>query len=340
VTGPARDPLRTRLARLREAADGLDLADPFDRVRARRGRLRLARRVRVAALVVGVLAATAGATWLAVRSFHRPAPRPATPSGNGLIAFTSSVTGTNDVWVVRANGTGRRDLTPSPTNDFGPAWSPDGRRIAFSKWEGPSGNRGIFVMDADGEGLRQLSHGSDFGAAWSPDGRLIAFSRGGGIWVMDAGGGDERELTKSPGGDRDPTWSPDGERLAFSRAMRAIFIVGSDGTALHQLTDGGSDVQPAWSPGGSLIVFQRHDALFVMRPDGTGIRQLTSGRSAVQSQEPNWSPDGRFIVFQLVEGGTQTVAVMNADGSGLRSLGVPGGGAIGTTPSWQAIPPR
>jgi TolB protein len=113
---------------------------------------------------------------------------------------------------MNADGSGRRNLTRRPVdyggNDNGasPAWSPDGRKIAFDR------GRGIFVMNADGSGQRRLTQ---FGrqALWSPDGRMIAFRSWGAdnveIFVMNADGSGLQNLTRTPKADEVGfAWSP------------------------------------------------------------------------------------------------------------------------------------
>jgi hypothetical protein len=95
--------------------------------------------------------------------------------------------------------------------DSAPAWSPDGRQIAFES--NLDGDMEIFVMNADGSNVRQLTHNTlwDEGPAWSPDGTRFAFSRGADdlhldIWTMNADGSDARQLTTYPGRDESPDW--------------------------------------------------------------------------------------------------------------------------------------
>jgi TolB protein len=327
------------VARARALTDRIDLAEPVQAVRRKVRRRRMIHRAQATALVVAILAATAGGAFALVRTTgigrrERPGAGPGT--ANGRIAYASSVTGDNDIWVASADGATALNLTRDPgANDFGPAWSPDGARIAFSKWRGS--DRGIFLMAADGTGLTRLSTGSDFGSAWSPDGSLIAFSRGHGIWVMEPNGDHARQITHSEGGDRDPTWSPDGRRIAFSRAKGSIVIVSAGGSDPVVVSDGGSDVQPAWSPDGARIAFERGQELFLMGTDGSAVRELTFGHHTVFSRAPAWSPDGTVLVYERAEGSTQTLAVIGADGSGARSLPLPGGQTFGMSPSWQPL---
>jgi WD40 repeat protein len=95
--------------------------------------------------------------------------------------------------------------------DSAPAWSPDGRQIAFES--NLDGDMEIFVMNADGSNVRQITHNTlwDEGPAWSPDGTRFAFSRGTDdlhldIWTMNADGSDARQLTTYPGRDESPDW--------------------------------------------------------------------------------------------------------------------------------------
>jgi TolB protein len=106
----------------------------------------------------------------------------------------------SEIYVMNADGSGRRKLTHNARQNAEPAWSPDGRKIAFRSTR--SGNRDIYVMNADGSGKRNLTRNAawDSRPSWSPDGRKIAFvsNRDGRrleAHVMNADGSGQRRLT-------------------------------------------------------------------------------------------------------------------------------------------------
>jgi Tol biopolymer transport system component len=290
-----------------------------------------------------------------------PAANPETLGGT--VAY-STLGG--DIWVMNADGSGRRRLTHSgPGNDFDPDLSPDGRHVVFRTSRGryapdPNGIglEGIFVIDTRTCRERQIQPrtGGLF-PAWSPDGRKIAFS---GvprrdstldtIHLMNPDGSDVVDL--GPPGEC-ATWSPDGSKLAFCShhgdGNWAIWVINRDGTDLRQLTHptliepAGShgDYPGAWSPDGDQIVYvsdaDRDRELFVMNADGSNQHRLThfdGGDGAIA-----WLPDGR-IVFSHFRGDEPLPQwyVIRPNGTGLASL--PQLGGAGDPLSWLPRNPR
>lgn len=223
------------------------------------------------------------------------------------------VSGTDsvDIWVAAANGTSRLRVTTQPGWDGDPAWSPDGKQIAFASER--DGNREIYVMNGDGSNPVRLTftNFSDYRPAWSPDGSRIAFvsERDGNaeIYLMNADGTNPVRLTDNPAFDGDPDWSPDGSRIAFRSARSGtggIWIMDAEGSNAHQLTTNFlGDWQPAWSPDGLRIAFSHGVAgnirdIFVINSDGSKQGALTHG--LVDATDPSWSADGRRIAFGQV----------------------------------------
>jgi Tol biopolymer transport system component len=204
--------------------------------------------------------------------------------------------------------------------------APASSRIVFR--DDRRGNGEIYVMNADGSGLRRLTRdvASDGAPAWSPDGRRIAFrsdSDGNGeIYVMNADGSAERNLTRtatSEGGlHGGHVWSPDGRSIAFVRAFvhrvvngregnADVYVMNADGSRQRRLARG--TVSPVWSTG------QWH----VLTPPS-----------------PTWSLDGRKIAFVSNRGGNFDVYVMNPDGSSQRNVTRTPGDEL--YPAWSPAP--
>lgn len=213
-----------------------------------------------------------------------------------------------DIFVM-AFGKGVERITSTRRLEAEPAISPDGTKIAFTRWgyDAYPPRAEIWAVDRDGSNPVRLTDSRPFGAgnaAWSPDGSRIAFisDRNGDpdLYVMNADGSDVRLLSGSEAWEEDPEWSPDGSTIAFARTPAAankggVFLVGAAGGAVTRLTSP-EDVasSPAWSPEGTRLAFlgNRGDNppwdLYVMdaRPYAVWEPLLDSDSAGV----PSWGP--------------------------------------------------
>ena len=215
------------------------------------------------------------------------------------IAFTSTLDVKNfDIYVMDGDGKNQKRLTVNPARDESPAWSPDGKKIAFvsNRNNVNKDRRQIWAIDADGKNPIRLTDGLvDTYPDWSPDGTKIVYDAHGGITVMDADGHNKRLLT--PEGAH-PTWSPDGKRIAFISGVDVInhvFVMDADGRNRMQLThDFVRKRLPSWSHDGKRIAYTGDNVIWVVDSDGENPRQITWH---VTEDHPSWSPDSESIVF-------------------------------------------
>jgi hypothetical protein len=149
------------------------------------------------------------------------------------------------------------------------------------------------------------------------------------IYVMNADGTDQTNVTNNPEYDLAPAWSANGNKIAFVSRRDGnleIYKMNEDGSGLTRLTNNSpNDVHPAWSPDGQKIAFTSYRdgqaEIYVMNADGTGQTNVTN--NPVYDLDPSWSPDGSKIAFSSdrdVQTGGAEIYKMNSDGSGVTRL--------------------
>ena len=143
------------------------------------------------------------------------------------------------------------------------------------------------------------------------------------IYVMDADGGNQENLTNHPADDRQPDWSPDGTKIAFASSRDGIpsqiHVMDADGKNVIRLTDGrGGKRDPDWSPDGKKIAFSvddREDHIAVMDADGNNREKLED-----QAMGTSWSPDGKQIAFMSWTDGHHEIYVIGVGGQGRKKV--------------------
>jgi TolB protein len=228
-------------------------------------------------------------TRLTVTSHANGGPR-WSPDGTRIV-FVSERDGNTEIYLMNADGSGQKRLTESPADDSHPNWSPDGKRIIFNSnkdtpnpkldwWEQ---YHNIYTMSTDGTDVRRITNCRTVCTfpSYSPDGRKISYRKviaapgfyddknltlantDSEVFVANADGSNEVDLSRSAAYDAWPAWSPDGTRIIFASnrgAVTQIYSVNVDGTNLARLVNDretDEDARPQWSPDGTRIAFTR-----------------------------------------------------------------------------------
>ena len=221
--------------------------------------------------------------------------------------FAADFDGPSRLWISGLDGSRLRKVSSlgnpaARVTDLAPAWSPDGRTIAYASLDGTSSD--IWIVQVDGAYPRKLTaNGAENGhPSWSPDGRKLVFESDKDgtrdIWIMNADGTQQVKVLSSSGVDNSPKFSPLGDQIVFSRTQddaSTLMIVNVNGTGLRALTTGNNrDWEPSWGSRGILFSSNRDPnadrwKIWMVQPDGNNLRKVGD----TNGHDPIWLPDGR-----------------------------------------------
>ena len=258
------------------------------------------------------------------------------------IVFVSTGSGNKEIYSCAFDGYNPQQVTRNHSISLFPAWSADGRYLAYTSYK--NGKPDIFIKNlAEMQETSISQKGLNITPAWVPGkfelAATLSFSGDQEIYLLTGSGKVIKRLTNIRGIDVSPTWSPDGKKFAFvsNRAgSPQIYVQDLSSGKVRRLTyEGSYNTQPSWSPQGDKIayasVIDGRRNIVVMDLNGQEPLQLT--HESGDNEAPSWSPDGSLIVFSSNREGPFRIYVMTSFGTDQRRLLVMTGEQ--TNPKWS-----
>jgi len=261
---------------------------------------------------------------------------------NSKIAFISTGSGNKEIYICEFDGHNPVQKTHNKSITLSPAWSSDGKWIAYTSYK--KGNPDLYIKNlAEKRGVVVAKKGINITPAWIPGkfalAATLSFSGDPEIYMLTGSGKIIKKLTDKWGIDVSPSWSPDGKKMAFvsNRSGKAqIYIKNIASNSVERLTfQGRYNTSPNWSPDGNKIAYCGMEKgefnIYVINVDGSNLFQLTFNEG--DNESPSWSPDGSLIAFNSNREGPHRLYVMTAYGTDQRRLlSLPG---EQTNPKWS-----
>ncbi len=258
------------------------------------------------------------------------------------IAFVSTGSGNKEIYSCEFDGYDPQQLTRNHAITLFPAWSSNGRYLAYTSYK--QGKPDLFIKNlAEIQEISVANKGLNITPAWVPGkfelAATLSFSGDQEIYLLTGSGKIIKRLTNMRGSDISPAWSPASKKLAFvsnRSGTPQIYIKNMDSGKVRRLTyEGNYNTQPNWSPRGDKIAYasfgDNHHNIFVIDVEGRQPTQLTY--ESGDNEAPSWSPDGSLIVFSSTREGPSRLYVMTASGTDQRRLLVLNGEQ--TNPKWS-----
>ena len=258
------------------------------------------------------------------------------------IAFVSNGSGNKEIYSCEFDGYDPRQMTRNHSITLFPAWSSNGRYLAYTSYK--QGKPDLFIKNLPEMQETSIDRkGLNITPAWVPGkfelAATLSFSGDQEIYLLTGSGKIIKRLTNMRGSDISPTWSPDGKKFAFVSNRSGnpqVYIQDVVSGKVRRLTyEGNYNTQPSWSPRGDKIAYasfgdNRHN-IYAIDIEGRQPLQLTY--ESGDNEAPSWSPDGSLIVFSSSREGPSRIYVMTASGTDQRRLLTLNGEQ--TNPKWS-----
>lgn len=316
-----------------------------------------AQRIRATVLTVAVFALSGIAAYVLIQMFRGAAEAPrlsrvpeARPVPEYDFAYASDKDGDFDIYLTTLDGSLELALTDHPGGEYQPAWSPDGKLIAYLLCEPPGEYpcrvwvTAVTESDAFPVTARQDAPQDP---AWAPTGTRLAYANNSTtsvVEVVNVDGSGRRRLTDESASSGFPSWSPDGTQIAYASHVPAavedsdIWIMDASGRGKKPLTNlPGNESSPVWSPDGRHIAFIGSPRtgltqIYLLNVEGGTVRAVT--KDPIGKSNLSWSPDGRRILYSASRGNSN-LYVVSLDGGGRQK--VVAGPADDEFPAWNPV---